>query len=675
MAGASLAAAPPPRPARAPAVAKSNVPQLTAGDLAAFLDGIVPLQLQRDDIAGAAVAVVADGKVLFERGYGYADYAKRIPVSPQTTLFRPGSISKLFTWTSVMQLVQEGKLDLDADVNQYLDFRIPSAFGRPITIRDLMTHTPGFEEADKDLILIRPGPIPSLGAYLKAHLPRRIFPPGEIPAYSNYGAALAGYIVQRVSGEPFAQYAAAHIFAPLGMTHSTFVQPLPAALSPFMSQGYLRASDGAKPYELIAAYPAGALATSADDISRFMLAQLGLGQIPGEPKTTILTPATARLMQTRQRGLAAAIPAMCLGFYEEPRNGLRIIGHGGDTIYFHSDLHLIPAAGVGFFVSYNSAGNGKGSPRTALYRAFLDRYFPHPQPPATAAPATAARDARAAAGVYESSRRAQTDLMSVAYMLGQVRVSARRDGTITVSALRGLNGVPLRWREVASNGAGPGLYAPECEQGHLVFLRDPTGRRAIAFSPIMELQRVPWYRSVGFNLALLFALCAVLALAVIFWPLGALLRRHYRRRLELSPGRRRLRLVARLVCLLDLIALAGWFQFFAGSSNNIGLMSDASDGQVRLWQVLTLAGVIGTIFIVEYAVGSWMRTRAGVEARLTAAAGAEGAAASAAAPSAGASFRLAWAWARWGETLIALAAIAFVWFVAYWHLLGFGLQY
>src|SRR5579884_4536151 len=252
LAGAGLAAAPP-RPARAPAVANSNAPQLTAGDLAVFLDGIVPLQLQRDDIAGAAVAVVAGGKVLFERGYGYADYAKRIPVSPQTTLFRPGSISKLFTWTSVMQLVQEGKLDLDADVNQYLDFRIPSAFGRPITLRDLMTHTPGFEEADKDLILIRPGPIPSLGAYLTAHLPRRIFPPGEIPAYSNYGAALAGYIVQRVSGERLADYIQHNIFDPLHMTGASFEQPLPGPLAAQMSQGYLTKGGGPQPFEYVVA--------------------------------------------------------------------------------------------------------------------------------------------------------------------------------------------------------------------------------------------------------------------------------------------------------------------------------------------------------------------------------------------------------------------------------------
>ena len=212
-------------------VAGTGAHQLTAEDLEAFLDGTMPAQLNREDIAGAVIAVVKDGKVLFAKGYGFSDVEKRTPVTPDATLFRPGSISKLFTWTSVMQLVEQGKLDLDKDVNEYIDFKIPQAFGKPVTLKDIMTHTAGFEETARDLFVADAQHMTPLDQYLKEHMPRRIFPPFVVPAYSNYATTLAGYIVQRVSGKPFSQYVADNIYTPLEMTRTTFVQPLPITCS------------------------------------------------------------------------------------------------------------------------------------------------------------------------------------------------------------------------------------------------------------------------------------------------------------------------------------------------------------------------------------------------------------------------------------------------------------
>src|SRR6266511_4214193 len=350
----------------------SGVHQLTAQDLEAFLDGIVPLQLERDDIAGATIAVVKKGKLLFAKGYGYADYKNKKPVSADETLFRPGSTGKLFTWTAVMQLVEQGRLDLDRDVNTYLDFKIPDAFGQAITLKNLLTHTPGFEEQIKDLFTVG-SESPNLGAYLKTHIPKRIYPPGTVPAYSNYGAALAGYIVERVSGHPFNEYVEENIFKPLGMIHSTFRQPLPPTLSPSMSNRYQLASDEPNPFEVVVPFPAGSMSSTAADMARFMLAHLQDGQL-GDAR--ILRPETARLMHSRKFALDQAANAMAYGFYEESRNGHRIIGHAGDTLYFHSDLHLIPEAGLGFFVSHNSLGRGQPLPRTTMWEMFLDRYFP-----------------------------------------------------------------------------------------------------------------------------------------------------------------------------------------------------------------------------------------------------------------------------------------------------------
>ena len=112
----------------------------------AFLDKLLGREMEKHHIAGAAVSVVKDGKLFFAKGYGYADLENGIPVDPEQTIFRIGSVAKLFTWTAVMQLVEQGKLDLDADINTYLDFRIPDTYPQPITLKHLLTHTSGFED-------------------------------------------------------------------------------------------------------------------------------------------------------------------------------------------------------------------------------------------------------------------------------------------------------------------------------------------------------------------------------------------------------------------------------------------------------------------------------------------------------------------------------------------------
>src|SRR5215470_3036748 len=203
------------------AAAAAHGQELTAADLSAFLDGVMPQQIEKADIAGAVVAVVKDGKVLFEKGYGYSDVEKKTPVSPQDTLFRPGSISKLFTWTAVMQQVEQGKLNLDADVNQYLDYKIPQTFGKPTTLRDIMTHRSGLEETIKDLFVGEEKELTPMSKYLPSHLPQQIFAPGTVPAYSNYATTVAAYAVQRVSGQDFYDYVDEHFFKPLNMTRAT----------------------------------------------------------------------------------------------------------------------------------------------------------------------------------------------------------------------------------------------------------------------------------------------------------------------------------------------------------------------------------------------------------------------------------------------------------------------
>jgi CubicO group peptidase (beta-lactamase class C family) len=568
---------------------------MTAADVEAFLDGLLPLQLKRDDIAGATVSVVKDGKLLFAKGYGYADVEKQKPVSAQETLFRPGSISKLFTWTAIMQLYEQGKLDLDRDVNEYLDYKIPDAFGKPITLKNIMTHTPGFEEQIKDLFTVGNSK-PVLGEYLKTHIPGRVYPPGTVPAYSNYATAVAGYIVERVSGRPFDEYVAENILKPLKMTRSTFSQPLPSELAPLMSNGYRLGSGSAEAFEVVNPYPAGSLSSSATDMAQFMIAHLQDGQL-GDAR--ILKPETARLMHSRLFALDDAANAMCYGFYEESKNGQRIIGHGGDTVYFHSDLHLVLDQKLGFFVSYNSAGNA-GSGRLALWEAFLDRYYPH-TPPAPAS-ASAKDDAKAASGTYTLSRRADGSFLKALSVISQFTVSPVGDGDIEVPQLTGTNGKPKRWQAI-----GPMTFLERGGQDKLIFKPDQNGQMQLILPyPFFVGHRVGTFQNGKLLLTVLGISLGLMLLTLILWPIAWFVRRHYGRRLELTKGELLLRVGVRIVFALNVIFIAALIGLIMYGLTHLEVFSDRGTTWFKLAQTIGLIGAVGTVVVLLNAIAAWI---------------------------------------------------------------------
>jgi len=616
--------------------APKAVHEMTAADVEAFLDGLVPLQLKHSDIAGATISVVKDGKLLFAKGYGYADVQKKQPVSPQDTLFRPGSISKLFTWTAVMQLFEQGKLDLDRDVNEYLDFKIPDAFGKPITLKNILTHTPGFEEQIKDLFTTTPG-TPNLGDYLKTHIPARIYPPGTVPAYSNYATALAGYIVQRVSGRAFEDYVDENIIKPLNMTHSTFRQPLPSNLAAFMSSGYRRGSDPAEPFEIVNPFPAGSLSSSATDMAQFMIAHLQEGQM-GDRR--ILKPETARLMHSRLFALDDAANAMCYGFYEETRNGHRIIGHGGDTVYFHSDLHLVLDQNVGFFVSYNSAGTSAGlgdSPRANLWEAFLDRYYPYSAPTAPAGPKEAAQ---AVSGIYTFSRRSDSSFFRLASLLGELTVSPTNDGDIEVSLLTGPSGKPKRWQAVSAT-----TFIERDGQDKLIFKPDQNGQlQMILPFPFFVGQPVSKLHSGKVLLPVLVISLVIMLLTLILWPVAWFVRRHFGSRLDLTPGERLLRLGVRIVFLLDLIFIASFVGLLTYGLSHLEVFSSQGTKWFYLAQIVGVLGAIGTLVVLLNAVLSWKSKRNRI-------------------------------WGKLGATIMLLACLGVLWFSFAGNLLHFTSHY
>lgn len=582
--------------------------ELTSADVEAFLDGLLPLQLKRDDIAGATVSVVKDGKLLLAKGYGYADVEKKKPVSAQETLFRPGSISKLFAWTAVMQLYEQGKLDLDRDINDYLDYKIPDAFGKPITLKNILTHTPGFEEQIKDLFSVDNSK-PNLGPYLKTHIPARIYPPGTVPAYSNYATAVAGYIVERVSGRPFDEYVAENILKPLKMTRSTFSQPLPSDLVPFMSNGYRLGSGSAEPFEVINPYPAGSLSSTATDVAQFMLAHLQDGQL-GDAR--ILKPETVRLMHSRLFALDDNTNAMCYGFYEESRNGQRIIGHGGDTVYFHSDLHLVLDQKLGFFVSYNSGGRGDSPGRLSLWEAFLDRYYPH-TPPAPAS-ATAKDDAKAASGTYTLSRRSETSFLKTASVISQFTVSPVGDGDIQVPQLTGTNGQPKRWQAI-----GPMTFLERGGQDKLIFKPDQNGQMQMILPyPFFVGHRVGTLQNGKLLVTVLGISLGIMLLTLILWPVAWFVRRHYGHKLELSSSERLLRIAVRIVFALNLIFIVALFGLTMYGLTHLEVFSDRGSTWFRLAQMIGLVGAAGTLVVLVNAIAAWISKRRRIWGKLQA---------------------------------------------------------
>lgn len=505
---AGAATAPAQAPAQAPArTAAAATPPATAAaprqgpadpkEVEAFLDGLMAAYLRDKHIAGATVAVVRDSTLLLAKGYGYADLASRTPVDPRTTLFRIGSISKLFTWTAVMQLVEQGKLDLDADINRYLDFTVPATYPQPITLRHILTHTPGLEEDSRDLFTDDPARVAAMKDWLPAHMPTRVRPPGVHASYSNWATAVAGYIVERVSGLSYDDYIERHLFEPLGMRYASSRQPLPAALAPHLAQGYeFVAATGAytpKKFEIVTgAAPAGSFSVSAEDMAAFMRAHLLRGAWNGR---RILADSTAVRMQTRLHGHDPRLPGFAHGFYEQTTAGPRTIGHGGDTQWFHSDLILLPTEGVGFFVSFNTSTGGQVS-----FKPFADdvlgHYYPQPLPPVTPAAADAKANARFA-GEYVFNRRSYTTFQKAVALQGAVKVVADTSGALLVATPFG----PLRMVRVDS------LLFRDV-QGHdlLAFQQDATGAITHAFLsmvPMMALERRPGAQAPSVHLAIL----------------------------------------------------------------------------------------------------------------------------------------------------------------------------
>jgi CubicO group peptidase (beta-lactamase class C family) len=573
-----------------------------------FVTGFFEAALTFQGVPGAAVTMVADGRTVVAKAFGYADLQQHRAVTVDGSIFQLGSVSKLFTWIAVMQLVEAGRLDLDRNVNDYLDFRIPERFGKPLTLRHLMTHTPGFDESARDQISRSP-PAP-LEQLVPAHLPVQIYPPGAVISYSNYGAELAGYVVQRTSGVPFRSYIQQHILTPLGMSDSTFDQPLSEALAQRAARGYLPGRR--EPKTEYGSGPAGGLSATAADMGRFMKALLNDGCLDN---VCILRPGTLAEMFKRQRPLAPHLTnGMGLGFWIRNRNDVQVRGQSGRLVCFQADLVLLPERHIGYFI----ASNGEGVNHAALraqddfFASFIDR-FVAPPPPIVAAPLHLST-AREAIGVYEPTRWFHTGVLSLASLLRQTIVSAQEDGSLTVSSFVRSDGSPKRWAPI-----GRDLFAEVDRGAKLELLRDPSGKVsgfATDLLPVLQFE----HRSHWLSLATSATLIAlfILLVAAVSLPWGWVIRRRYG--VAHTPpsmsGATRLFKLARVGAWLPVVALVSWGLIIVSFLSDYTLISARASGLLTTMRILTSVAAVAAGILVLDGIAAWWDRERGVARRL-----------------------------------------------------------
>jgi CubicO group peptidase (beta-lactamase class C family) len=614
-------------------VASNTTGPTDPGELEAFMDEAVNAQLEAHHIPGATVAVVKDGQIIFAKGYGYADVEEQKPVAGNQTLFRVGSVSKLFIWTAVMQLAEQGKLDLDADINVYLkDFQIPATYSRPITLKSLMSHTSGFE----DLVIggrffvrnstdVRP-----LDEYLKNEMPAQVRPPGELTAYSNYGSALAAYIVEQVSGVPFDKYVEENVLLPLEMNNTTFNQPPPSRLASNVSNGYVYSNNAytAKPFEYVQVWPASSMSSTSEDMAKFMIAHLQNGRY-GDGR--ILQEATAQQMHGRLFTNDPRINGMAYGFWEINTDNPRVIGHGGDTALFHTQLVLIPESQLGLFISYNEQDSGTAV--DDLVQAFMDHYYLMPPPPVPEPSSGFKKDASLFAGSYRPTRSAYTNFEKLGTLSQEIRVSPGPNGTLITSQLfQGSN----KWVEVEPLTFSPADDLPS--QDRLVFGKDRQGHINYFFmnlDPTTAYEKVPWHDDIRINLPLLGG-CIFLFLSTLIWPMGLIIKPSFSKPKTPARGAR---LIAGVASVINLLFLIGLMSLFLAKSADAKFLYSISTSLLVLLAIALIAAFL--------ALGSAIFAA------------------------------LAWKDGYWSlperthYSLVVLALLVFVWWLNNWNLLGF----
>ncbi|MGC9517267.1 MAG: serine hydrolase [Methanomicrobiales archaeon] len=611
---------------------------INSANVEEFMDKLISGQLDKNNIVGATVVVVKDGKIIFNKGYGYSNPINKQPVIANQTLFHVGSISKLFVWTSVMQLVQEGKIDLDADVNTYLtDFKVPNTYpGQPITMRHLMTHTAGFEDTKRSMAVQSPDEIQPLGEFLKKNLPARVRPPGETISYSNHGTALAAHIVEEVSGESYDDYLEKNIFIPLKMSSTTIKQPAPANLDSRTAKSYYY-QDGnyvaKESYINMAA--AGAIKATSTDIGNFMIAHLQNGVYEDN---RILNEATSKEMLKKQFTVDPT-NSMCLGFMQHQWNNKTVLGHPGDLDTFANYMLLIPDDNTGVFISYN--GEGATTSRIEFIVSFMDYFYP-PSDENTLTTKTITNSSDMFSGTYRITMSPYTTIEKyISQSTIYYDVKFNKNGSLYITDGSGQitefvqSDQPLKFKFV--NGTND-------LRGDIYFKTNHDGQMT-SFSGgnvyITVYEKVSWYQDPSLA-NILFYICIIVFATVLIWPIMWL--REKRKNENISPTKiaQYAHWLAGIAVILNISFLAGLYYFIYYSDLVLAFYSLF---QVPVTVILLFTiPVIATLFTVGTLISTifvWKNKYWDLKNRVH-------------------------------YTLVLASLVIFIWWLNFWNLLGYN---
>jgi CubicO group peptidase (beta-lactamase class C family) len=599
---------------------------LDAARIARDIDPIFADAMATGEIPGAVFLLVQGHDVVLRKAYGYADPARKVPMDADRTAIHIGSVSKIFTATAVLQLVERGRLDLDTDVNRYLKaFQVRNPFATPLTLRHLLTHRGGLDDALLGKLAPTPAQLEPLGEHLARHMPPVIDPPGTVSRYSNYGVALAGYLVEVASGIPFGTYVERNIFARLGMGAATFVQPSPLAADLAIGHGSRSGKPNPQRPFLINDAPAGSVTTRIDDMARFMIAWLQEGRLGA---AVVLEPGSVAAMMRPQHRADPRLPfSHGFGWQVDSKAGRTFVGHDGGGGGHVTRLVLVPELKAGFLVYFNRW------PVQCIY-PLTDKLFEHFARPGYSkewAPQEPGPPDRRVDGLYRSSWYVHDTLFKFLVLLGaadEKRVSVQDDGTLRVA-------------DDVYYPVGPLLYRQKDSDRMVAFRAGPGGAFTLYEDATEELHKLRWWEASAFSFRLLAACVAVLASAVLLWGGAALWRAARRRPSQAPAAARRARLWTVLigVCLAIPVAVA----VVQGQPEN------PEDILIRIqpaWNaiLLVLPQLVALLSILSAvaAVRSWRRRWWGLASRLH-------------------------------YSLVALASAALVWLLHFWNILGYRL--
>ncbi len=606
------------------------------------LEGRFTSEMARQGVPGGAFAIVREGKLVHSFGTGWADVETERNVVPERTLFYLASVTKPFTATAVLRLVEEGRLDLHRDVNDVLraasTVRVPAAFDRPVTLHDLLTHTAGFDDKNIGYVARVVSEVRPLAQYLKAELPVRRWAPGEVISYSNHGYGLAGHLIEVASGVDFGTYVRRTVLEPLDMRRTSATLPPPPELARDLATPYVwdprlgRATRAELGFRNLP--PAGTISATVTDMAHFLIAHLESGSYQG---TALLKPETVGRMHQRQFTHDSRLPGFAYGFYERPFRGRRVLEHAGGYVGAGALLVLVPELRTGLFVATNYAGT---APHEAVRSALLAHLFQLPDAspaPADPSPLEGFGDRMLAiAGSYHHTRYGRHNMEKIALLDGQIRVRSLARGRLE---LRPRGGKRTEWVELA-----PYLFRRQDGEELLSFAKGPDGRVARFHgswpgAAPAAFERVSWYEEDRTQVGLLLGFLAVFSLAFLALPIGALARWAKGRREGTEPTRKRAAVLAWGLSLLALVFLVGIDGLIGNSSYRIGLIYGLSREMIALlW--IPIASIPLTAWTARECREAWRGGRGSL-------------------------------WDRLLLSAVSVGGAAVVAFAAHWNLLGF----